>query len=70
MHFFPVLQNVVEVFGETKKFHTVKNTPLGRGEIGATSARYYISRAKVNRVQKADMYERLVTTQRKFCKMS
>ena len=60
MHFFPVLQNVVEVFGETKKFHTVKNTPLGRGEI----------RGKVNRVQKADMYERLVTTQRKFCKMS
>ena len=64
MHFFPVLQNVVEVFGETKK------NPLGRGEIGATNKRYYISRGKVNRVQKADMYERLVTTQRKFCKMS
>ena len=65
-----MLQNAVEVFGETKKFHTVKNTPLGRGEVGATLTQYYISRGKVNRVQKADMYERLMTTQRKFCKMS
>ena len=61
MYFFSALPNVVGVFGETKKFHMVRNTAFGRGEVRGPDARYYIFRGIVIRVQEADMYERLVT---------
>ena len=61
MYFFSALPNVVGVFGETKKFHMVRNTAFGRGEVGGPDGRYYIFRGIVIRVQEADMYERLVT---------
>ena len=64
---FSACPNVVGVFGESKKFHMVKNTPLGRGEVGATDARCYIFGGKVIRMLEADMYEGLVTMHCKIC---